>query len=103
MSFGCRHCGSTLAGDPATYIVHAKACLSSRIEAWDQKTYERRYFEQVRAISRYARPGSPRRRSLYRAWGRAILLRAGGPPLVSAEFPVGRDSLSMSYEMEDVL
>ena len=80
--FDCGHCGTS---QPAvTYAPHVKACIADKISNWDEGEYSRRYYAQVRAISRFSQPGGKRRRSMYRAWG-WWTLRSDGPPLMSAE------------------
>jgi hypothetical protein len=62
----CAHCHRSFAW--YNYTDHVKLCLRSTIECWDFEAYSERYMEQVRAMSRFRRPGDPKRRSPFKSW-----------------------------------
>lgn len=80
-SYLCSHCKRTCT-DPVIYAEHVVACISETIRVWDEEEYSKRYFEQVRAISRYR--GDIKRRSKFKSWA-WWAVKPDGPALVQAE------------------
>lgn len=77
----CQRCGAETTVD--SYVAHVKRCLAGQMVRWEAEEYSKRYFAQVRAISRF-RKGGIKQRSLFKSWA-WWAVKPDGPALTRAE------------------
>lgn len=82
-TYVCSLCSGKFSADK--FVEHRKRCVSDAMIFWDADEYSKKYFQQVRAMSRFRQPGEAKRRNKYRAWAWWAAVRPDGPPLVRAE------------------
>lgn len=84
--FRCSHCNESFPASygASIYTEHVKLCVARAIVDWDADAYSKKYYAQVRAISRFSSITNPNRRNQYRSWG-WWLVKPDGPVLMNAE------------------